>query len=124
MRIITIEDWLKIGSKAKELRDNCNELSLLTSTITPKRKFNRLFFRLGSTEGQIRSDLEDLMFQQHPSLSDEGLKIFYGTENPNPHILFVRHSNVQRMGTEQNQGTSAEDPKGSTSSVGSETRTE
>lgn len=90
---------------------------LFSSFRVPKRsKVVKKYDQFNNTISELKSELENFMFTQNPSLSNEALKIFYGNTPPDPDKLFdkskdsaLRHTNVQRVGTVAQATTQSRD---------------
>lgn len=78
----TQEDWIKIGTSIKKIRND-----LLHTYISSSRRLGKShkdvkkICRAFELVDQARCELEDQMFQENPYLSNYWLNLFYGPEN-------------------------------------------
>lgn len=77
----TQEDWIKIGTSLKKVR---NELLYtyedLSRRLGKSHKDVEKIRRAFKLVDQVRCDLEDQMFYEYPYLSNYWLNLFYGPE--------------------------------------------
>ncbi len=69
------EKWKKIAEKVKNVRRELHELSQELDSV-PKSVYSEKYHQISKHLRQIKSDLEDRMFKEHPKQADEN--IFYG----------------------------------------------
>ena len=78
---LTIEEWIEIGNKAKEINTNLSELlNLLSGKLNMQDYLNK--WRIADKAfNKLRNDLDNIVCDRFPNLADEEIThIFYGTD--------------------------------------------
>ncbi len=77
----TIEEWKKIGAKAKEVRANLNELHMLLSDKLPLYQYENKLDNAEKAFGKLRTHLDNLVINRFPDHPDEEIThIFFGID--------------------------------------------
>ncbi len=78
MKKRTIDDYKKAGAMFRLMNQLSVHLLVGTASVTKaaeRRKIRSAMSRIN----QVRSDIEDRMFHEHPELSNDYLSVFYGS---------------------------------------------
>ena len=78
---LTLEQWIEIGNKAKEINTNLGELSMLLSGKLNMQDYLNKWQAADKAFDKLRSQLDDIVCGRFPNLPDgEITHIFYGTD--------------------------------------------
>ena len=80
-KVLTLEEWNEIGTKAKEINRNLNELCTLLSGRLNLQDYYNKWQAAEKAFDNLRNELNNIVCSTFPNLPDgEITHIFYGTD--------------------------------------------
>lgn len=75
---LSMDEWREIGLLFKDAQQKLDQVSTLMKGRVSAKTI-KLVSRLSQAQmGEVKSNLEDAMFQQHPGETGDRLSVFYG----------------------------------------------